>query len=119
MEEDKEDIGNREREQIFFFFLRCDRAELGCFLGCFSTLSSSGVKEIGQKKKKKKKQEIKTLRNQQLQRTAMLPQVCSHHDNYIVTPSFESFLRTECLCFEHSTAQVASGFLVPALLFYT
>lgn len=52
MEEDKEDIGKNKREQIFFFFLRCDRAELDCFLGCFSTLSSSGVKEIGQGKKK-------------------------------------------------------------------
>ena len=36
MEENKEDIGKRKREQIFFFFfLRCDRAELDCFLGCF------------------------------------------------------------------------------------
>lgn len=55
MDENKEDIGKRKREQIFFFFLRCDRAELDCFLGCFSTLSSSGVKETGQKRRKKKR----------------------------------------------------------------
>ena len=99
-----------------FSHWRSDRTELDCSPGLFSTLSFSGVKEID-KKKRNQNNEIAITTTATKNNHAT--QVCGRHCNGTVSLPSGFLPKIECLCFEHSTAQVAADFLVPVSLFYT